>query len=214
MAETPENTTEAAPPKLARRKLNRKSTIKSGRTIGEYREHLETASERNDAHKKIKRRQFSRIFFTILSFTLAAAVLYLFGNLFFGSEEKPFAPVSVTVPYSPTIEVIDVDAGIKGDHLSSRMKEYIGQAEADFRDLGYQPTKAVIPSGAIREVDFYLDGYTGFIKLIIDRETGVSTEDADRMIRYLKEKEINDFAYIDVRTEGKAYYKELEASEE
>ena len=87
------------------------------------------------------------------------------------------------------------------------MKEYIGQAEVDFRELGYQPIKAVIPVGSIREVDFYLDGYTGFIKMIIDRGTGVSVEDADRMIKYLADIDVSDFSYIDVRIEGKAYWK-------
>ena len=87
------------------------------------------------------------------------------------------------------------------------MKEFIGQTEADLRALGYVPTKAVIPSGSIREVDFYLDSYNGFIKTTIDRGSGVSAEDTDRMIKYLAGIGVNDFTYIDVRIPRKAFWK-------
>ena len=87
------------------------------------------------------------------------------------------------------------------------MSEYIGQAEVDFRALGYTPVRAVLPAGAIREVDFYLEGYPGYIKLITDRGSAVSVEDADRMLRYLASIEATDFQYIDVRLDGKAYWK-------
>ena len=87
------------------------------------------------------------------------------------------------------------------------MNTYIARAEKDFRDLGYTPTKAIIPSGSIREVDLRLDGYTGFIMMTIDRGSAVSAEDADRMIRYLSGMGVSDFSYIDVRIDGKAYWK-------
>ena len=185
----------------------KKTSIKSGRTIGERREHLETASERMAAHKKIKFWQKFRLIFTILIFSILIALVVHIGALIFHYDgATPQGSNTVIIPYSPTIEVIDEDT-TAGGHITSRMKEYIGQAEADFRELGYQPTKAVIPVGSIREVDFYLDGYTGFIKMIIDRGTGVSVEDADRMIRYLASIDVGDFSYIDVRIDGKAYWK-------
>ena len=87
------------------------------------------------------------------------------------------------------------------------MTRYIGRAEKDFRDLNYKPIKAVIPQNSIREVDLYLDGITGYIKMTIDRDSAISVEDADRMIRYLTEKEIEEFNYIDVRIDGKAFWK-------
>ena len=83
----------------------------------------------------------------------------------------------------------------------------MGQAESDFRDLGYTPLRAVIPAGAIREVDFYLSGWVGKIKMTIDRETAVSVEDADRMLRYLQGINVSEFEYVDVRVEGKGYWK-------
>ena len=104
------------------------------------------------------------------------------------------------------VEVIDEDATATSG-ITSRMSEYIGQAEVDYRSLGYTPVKAVIPSGAIREVDFYLDGHPGYIKMHIDRPTAVSVEDADRMLRYLADQGTTEFQYIDVRIPYKAYWK-------
>ena len=109
--------------------------------------------------------------------------------------------------YEPTIEIIDEDASATGGKITARMRQYIGQAEADFKDLGYTPIKAILPAGAIREVDFYLEGYSGFIKLIIDRPTAVSVEDADRMLRYLTSQGIAEFQYIDVRIDKQAYWR-------
>ena len=190
----------------------KKTAIKSGRTIGEYREHLETASERASAHKKNKAKRNLRISITVLVFVLIAiGLVAVIVNVFapkvqIDNEEQPLDYI-IIIPYAPTIEVVD-NASVSSDtSLTSRMSEYIGQAEADFRELGYIPTKAVIPAGSIREVDFYLEGYNGYIKMLIDRGTGVSVEDADLMIRYLAGIDVADFEYIDVRVERKAYWK-------
>lgn len=195
-------------PKLARRSLNRKSTIKSGRTIAEKREHLETASERAAVHKKAKLKKRVRLIIATVAFVLAIVlVAWLFAFIANGQREgQAFLSSTVTVPYTPTIEIIDEDSK-DASSITARMKEFIGQIEADLREFGLTPTKAVIPSGAIREVDIYLDGYNGYIKTIIDRGAGVTAEDTDRMLRYLSENGITDFQYIDVRIDGKAYWK-------
>ena len=185
-----------------------KTSLKSGRTIGERREHLETASERMASHKKIKRHQKLRLIFTILGFGVVLLAAICIGTqLFQHDEASPSFSSTIVVPYKPTVEVIDEDAATTGGRITSRMEEYIGQAEADFRELGYTPTKVIIPSNSIREVDFYLDGYNGFIKILIDRGTGVSVEDADRVIRYLAGIGVSNFSYIDVRLDGQAYWK-------
>ncbi len=199
-------------PELARRKMNRKSTFRSGRTIGEKREKLKKASERAAEHKKNERKKHFRFGLTVVIFAAAVVAVAMLLVPVLNQDDSVADPTTdysttVVMPYIPTIEVIDEDTGNGVDEISSRMKEYIGEAEADFRELGYVPTKAVIPSGAVREIDFYLEGYSGYIKMIMDRGTGVSVEDADRMIRYLAGIEVTDFAYIDVRVEGKAYWK-------
>lgn len=192
-------------PKLARRRENRRSTFKLGRTIGAKRERLETANERAVARKKDKQKKTLRIVLTIVGFLVLAAILIvLFKNLT-NINEPQISPEEVK-NYTPTIEIVD-EAVATGSKLTTRMVNYIGRAEKDFRDLGYRPTKAVFPSSAIREVDFYLEGYPGFIKLTIDRDSAISVEDADRMLRYLADKGITEFTYIDVRIDGKAYWK-------
>lgn len=192
------------PPKLVRRRENKKSTFQLGRTIGAEREKLETANERAAARKKDKQKTSLRIIMTIVGFAVFAAILVVL----FNSLTKDFSPTqpSIAVDYAPTVEIID-SASTSGSQLTSRMLKYIGRAEQDFRALGYHPVKVVFPSSAIREVDFYLDGYPGFIKLTIDRDSAISVEDADRMLRYLADKGIAEFEYIDVRTDGKAYWK-------
>lgn len=197
---------ESVSPTLARRSLNRKSTIKSGRVIGEGREKLETASERLEARRKIHRQQASRVIVSVLGIVLLSAGLFAIGSFFIQGGESLPTSTSVTIPYTPTIPIEDQDTGTTSQ-LTGRMKEYIGMVEADLRELGLTPVRAVIPSGAIREVDFYLNGYTGFIKTTIDRGAGVTAEDTERMLRYLANQGITDFEYIDVRLDRLAYWK-------
>ena len=196
------------PPELVRKRQNRQSTFKMGRTIGEKREKLETANERNAARKKDKKHKIRRIILTTVGFIILVGILIFLCFFFVGNREsEPLVELEEeSVSTEPTIEIIDEDAA-SGSRITNRMKSYIGQAEQDFRDLGYKPTKAVVPTGAIREVDFYLENYPGFIKTTIDRGTAVTVEDADRMLRYLAGQGINDFQYIDVRISGKAYWK-------
>ncbi len=194
-------------PKLAKRRLNRRSTIKSGRTIAERRERLETANERLEARRKVKKRQNLRVTITVVSFIVIIVAAIFFVVRFLKQREENAAETATTTvvkTYRPSIEVVDEN---HAGGITSRMSEYIGRAEADFKDVGLKPVKAVIPAGSIREVDFYLDGVTGYIKTTIDRGTGVTVEDAERMLRYLKGIEVTDFTYIDVRIDGKAYWK-------
>ena len=145
--------------------------------------------------------------FTVILFIIVAAAVIVAIIIFLrtrAENEVETTPTTVVKTYKPTIEVINENAT---SGITTRMTEYIGQLESDLRDFNLTPVKAVVPAGAIREVDFFLDGYTGFIKTTIDRGSGVTAEDTERMLRYLKEQGINDFAYIDVRIDGKAYWK-------
>ncbi|MBQ1387836.1 hypothetical protein IIY68_03545 [Candidatus Saccharibacteria bacterium] len=203
----PFSSEDSPPPTLARRSANRHSTIKAGRTIGEQREKLETANERELARQKDKRKSHFRVFFVSFGFIILAVILVVVYFVFFrGGEDQPVVVEPESI-YQPTIEIVDEDAAATSGKITSRMKDYIGQAEADFKALGYQPVRAVLPTGAVREVDFYLDGYSGFIKMIIDRGTAVSVEDADRLLRHLAGQGITNFEYIDVRLPHKAYWK-------
>ena len=197
----------ASSPRLASRRQNQKSTFKMGRTIGEKRERLETANERAAARKKDKKKQAFRVSSTTIGFILLILVLLFLGFLFVGNgDPKPIEVPVEKAGYEPTIPITDEDSPA-GQHITSRMKSYIGQAERDFRDLGLTPARAVIPAGSIREVDFYLEGRPGFIKMTLDRDTAVSVEDAERMLRYLASIGVENFSYIDVRLDQKAFWK-------
>lgn len=199
--------TVSEPPKLARRGANRRSTLKTGRTLSAKRERLETSSERAATHQKLKHRERTRLAITIVGFVAITAVVIGFGIFLSQAndhrDELDDTPAPA-VTYKPTIEIVDENSG---GTITGRMSKYIGQAEVDFREYGLIPIKAVIPTGAIREVDFYFDGHPGFIKTTMDRGTAVSAEDASRMIRYLEGQGITDYQYIDVRLPEKAYWK-------
>ena len=200
-------------PKLVSRRDHKKSTFQLGRTIGEKREHLETRNERAAARKKDKQKKTTRLIISILGFVVLIVILIVLAKSFFdGKRENMVAEPTntaetTTVVTAPTIEIIDESASATGGKITSRMKEYIGQLEADLKSYDITPVKAVIPKDAIREVDFYLDGYTGYIKTVIDRGAGVTAEDTDRMLRYLAEQGVTDFEYIDVRIDGRAFWK-------
>ena len=194
-------------PVLASRREHRKSTIVSGRTIGEARERLETANERAAARKKDKRQYFLRVFFVSLGFIILVVILIILATSFIHQEAVPVATPEPVITAEPTIEIVDASASATGGKITSRMRQFIGLLELDLRSYGYQPTQAVVPTESIREVDIHLDGYPGFIKTTIDRGAGVTAEDADRMLRYLSEQGITDFEYIDVRVDGRAFWK-------
>lgn len=186
----------------------RSSKIVVGRTIGEKREHLETKNERAAARKKDKQKKVTRIIFSTIGLLLLVVILILIIRNFLNEKrEEPISESNVVMSFEPSIEIVDASASATGGKISNRMREYIGQVEIALRDLGYTPVKAAIPTNSIREVDFYLEDHDGYIKTITDRGAGVTVEDADRMLRYLDEQDITDFEYIDVRTEGRAFWR-------
>ena len=198
-----EISTSPSPPELVRRRENRQSIFRAGRTIGEKRERLETKNERIAARKKQKRGKVFRIIFTIFCF---AILIFILISLYQAFSKREDSVVIENHFLSPTIEIID-EENFSNSQITSRMKTFIARVEKEFRTLNYQPVKAVIPVGSIREVDFYLKNYNGFIKMTIDRNPAVSVEDTNRMLRYLNEIGISEFIYIDVRIDGKAYWK-------
>ena len=197
-------------PKLVKHSLHRKSTIMSGLTIGAKREKLETQNERAAARKKDKQKYYMRVTSVSLGFGILIVILVVLAVNFFHQETEPLSDSIAPEPIlsaEPTIEIIDASASATGGKITSRMRNYIGLIESDLRAYSYQPTKAVIPAESIREVDIYLDGYNGFFKTIIDRDAAITAEDIDRMLRYLAEQGLTDFQFIDVRIDGRAFWK-------
>ncbi len=192
--------------------------MRVGRTIAEERERIESESERLAAREFLKKQEA----FRVSIFVVAVVAIFVLGvisvkNLIRNSSFSE-SPASLAVTYAPSVPVIDESGSSK---LSSRMSEFIGMVEADFKDLGFIVSRVAIPAGLAREVDVYVvapgggsedtsSGASGelpyYFKMNIDRGSGVSVEDAERMYRYLSERGLNP-SYVDVRVEGKAFYR-------
>lgn len=195
------------PPKLVKRREHKNSSFMAGRTIGEKREKLETANERAAARRKDKNKKAMRFLVTTVVFLAIIGILvFLFVSFTKRAKDEIQAEDNNAVVIQPTIEIIDEDT-TPGSQITSRMREFVAQVEVDLTELGLKATRAVVPSGSLRQVNIYLDGKNGYIKTLLDRGAGVTAEDISRMLNYLESIGVGDFEYIDVRIEGKAYYK-------
>ena len=174
--------------------------MKTGRTIGAKRERVESESDRLRYRQKVKRKKLALIM--IYATVLAAIAIGVIG-IILGMRKKDFIPTDTTKVVAPTIEIVD-EASVG---VSKKVKEYVGYLEQDLKGYGITLTKAILPRNKTREVDVYIADFEGYFKLSLDRGVGVSAEDMDRMVRYLKKQGFIGVEYVDLRVEGKAYYK-------
>jgi len=116
-------------------------------------------------------------------------------------EEREDAAVDVQ-EWVPTVEIITEGGG----RASERVREFVAKLEQDFGDLGLGVERVVLPFGMTREVDVYAADRVEYYKMSVDRGSAVQAEDAERMMRYLDERGLT-VSYVDLRVEGKAYYK-------
>jgi len=195
--------------------------MRVGRTISEERERIESESDRLAARELKKQREAVQTAILVVSVVALVILGVISAKNFFTKTREADRDATPGKVYAPSVEVID-ESGAK---LSKKMSEYIGMAEEDFQELGYTVTRVAIPAGMMREVDVYVrkndggdesataeDAAAGngelpyYFKLNIDRGSAVSAEDAVRMVRYLEERNLTP-AYVDVRVEGKAFYR-------
>lgn len=177
--------------------------MKIGRTIGAEREKAESESERIAIREKEQRRKKTSgiIFFAVLLLLIVLTVGVIMNVV--QSKKKDELPEFDMKKYTPTVQIIDESGS---NYVTDKMKNYVGMIEQDFYDLGMAVEKAIIPVDKTREVDIYIAGRDEYYKCNLDRPTAETAEDAERMFRYLNEKEIKA-TYVDVRIPGRAYYK-------
>ena len=182
--------------------------MRVGRTIAEERERIESESDRLAARELSKRREAIQTAIFVVAIVAmgilgVVSVKSLIGR---GGNSGSSDDTGGDKVYAPSVPVIDES----GSQLSRKMSEFIGMVEADFRELGASVTRVAVPTGMAREVDVYIDKGEGelpyYFKMNIDRGSAVSAEDAWRMVAYLSERELKP-SYVDVRVEGKAYYR-------
>lgn len=171
-----------------------------GQTIVAEREYAESESERMQARKKLHRKRMRSVVVVALLLVILVLLLYMTGK----GYVKEMSPIKSTneVEYEVKAKIIDED---NRGQISTRMRTYIAQLERDLHDLGYTVTQVVLPTGTSRELYVDLEGQKTYLKVNLDRGTAVTAEDADRVLKYLKERDLQP-TYVDVRVEGKAYY--------
>ncbi len=176
--------------------------MRLGQTIVAEREQAETESERMMARRKVRRKHTVSVILVLLVVTVVGLVIFLGAKEI--SKRDEVTPGEDRAENQQILaEIVDEDN--KGQ-ISTRVRTYIAELEQDFRDLGYRVARVTLPTGTSRELYVDLDGQTTYFKINMDRGSAVSAEDAERMIRYLRERDLHP-EYVDVRVEGKAYYK-------
>jgi cell division septal protein FtsQ len=109
---------------------------------------------------------------------------------------------------TPQVAITDNSgAAVNGDAVaSSRFLGFIGQVTAELEKNNNAVERVVIPTGAIRYVEFYLNGRKYPFKAQIDRDATRQATDILAMVKYLDAKKIIP-AYVDCRVAGKGYWK-------
>ena len=178
------------------------NSFRVGRAIaGEARKNTEEKLERIAEHKKAHRRKLTAgiglaIVAMIVGYCLYNYVAEIERTR---AEEMPAANEVV----EPTVPIVDENAG---QNISRRVKDFVARVEDDAKDHNLKIERVVLPFQRAREIDIYVEGRAEHYKMSVDRDTAVQAEDMAHMVRYLDEKGIS-CDYVDLRIEGKAYYK-------
>lgn len=163
-------------------------------------------SERERVRKQGRKQGVFSAIFGIVLILILCVLGYLFFNevIKITNERKTASAESEEiVELVPEMKIVDDN---HSEQISSRVKEYLYFLENDLRDLGFMPLRAVLPAGKMREFDIDIEGITPYFKVTIDRDAAVTAEDISRMVKYLEENNLEP-VYVDVRVDGKAFYK-------
>ena len=174
--------------------------MKLGQTIVAERERVESDSERMRARKTQRRKRGAAVVTGALMVVILGVLLWLVARQLL---DQPQDLAEVAETYEIQAEIVDED---NTGRISERVRGYIGQLEQDLADLGYKVTRVTLPTGTSRELYVDLEGVEWFFKVTTDRDAAMTAEDMERMVRYLRERELKP-AYVDVRVAGKAFYK-------
>ena len=163
--------------------------MKLGQTIVAERERVQSESERMQMRKVQRRKRWTAVLAGVLMVAILGVLLLM------GVRQLMTPPVeeAAETEYQIQAEIVDED---NTGRISERVRSYIEQLEQDVADLGYKS----------RELYVDLEGVEWFFKVTVDRDAAVTAEDMERMVRYLRERDLKP-GYVDVRVEGKAFYK-------
>lgn len=110
---------------------------------------------------------------------------------------------------APAVEIRD-NSGVEtaGSQVvtSHRFLAFVGRVIGYAADQGYTVKTVTIPALTTRQVRITLKGVGQYYTFSVDRPPAVQVEDMVRITKYLKSHGITPH-YVDVRVEGKAFYK-------
>lgn len=187
-----------------KRMLRKSHGFYIGQTMaGDARKTLEAKRKRAKDQKK---RQFKYVS-VVSAFCLIGIVIVVFSINFTlkqkaEREARELELASMAEP-EPTVKIVDENAG---DNVSRRVKDFVINLETDLAYKQIWIDHVVLPAQKAREIRVFIDGRNEYYKMSLDRGSAVQAEDLARMKHYLEEKGIAP-SYVDLRVEGRAYYK-------
>lgn len=162
------------------------------------------ARQRNLEHIALRKKRARRNAIIVIAVLVAIGVLAIFITRYLNDlHEERLAQIKQSNPMEPTVPIVDENAG---QNVSQRAKTFVARLEADAKDFNLEIDHVVLPFQMAREVLVYFKGRTEYYKMTLERGSTVQIEDASRMMVYLDGKEKKP-KYVDLRVEGKAYYK-------
>ena len=185
-----------------RRQERQNENYRIGRTIAgdAFFDERKAKLERLKQRKKTKRKNVGVVAGILLLVILVGLVIgHYITELIAENETKN---VVIQEP-EPMVAIADENSGTD---ISARVKEFVSRLEKDAKIEGYEVDRVVLPLNKVREIHVYIKKRNEYYKMTIDRGSAVQAEDMGRMIRYLDKKKIKA-EYVDLRVEGKAYYK-------
>ena len=195
---------EVADSKVTRRRRVSDDSFTVGRTIAgaSHRSHSMTM-ERQALRKK---RKWRAIAFSFLILALMAAITLIVVSAVTEIERvrNEENAVRERQAITPTVPVIDENAG--GGELSSRTREFIVHLESDAKDYGFEIDHNVVPFQKARQLFVFVKEREEYYKVSLDRSSAMQAEDMGRMMSFLDENGVK-CSYVDLRVEGRAYYK-------
>jgi hypothetical protein len=109
----------------------------------------------------------------------------------------------------PQLQIVD-NSGITSDTVkavaSNRFLGFVGRLIALSEDRGLIVQKITIPTLTTRQVAVNIKGKPYQFKFSIDRSAGKQVEDMARITDYMTKQRLQP-EYVDIRVEGKAFYK-------
>ena len=185
-----------------RRQGRQNENYRIGRTIAgdAFSDERKAKLERLKQRKKTKFKNVSVVVGVVVLIVLIGIVVgHYISELL--AENK--AKQTIVKEPEPTVVISDDNSGTE---ISARVKEFVARLEKDAKIEGLEVDRVVLPLNKAREIHVYMKERNEYFKMTIDRGSAEQAEDMARMTRYLDKRKIKA-EYVDLRVEGKAYYK-------